>query len=91
MSDIVRIIGGSCLAILITIGAGLGFGIYQQIDIGVKREDVKNILDVNKDGKLSSKEIKRFYDELGINPYNERLLYDFSNQQNLSRFLEKYK
>ena len=51
---------------------------------------VNYILDINRDGELSSEEIKRFYDETGTTPYTKQFLKKVS-KGDLKKFLDKYK
>ena len=60
---------------------------------GVEREAKQNavieILDINNDKRLSESEIKRFYDETGISPYNTNAFRNLP-AEDYTKFLEGY-
>jgi hypothetical protein len=66
-----KIVGG----VLITaICGGAIYGALRLAGRSLTETAVMSILDTNLDGKLSSGEIKKFYDETGISPYNAKAL-----------------
>ncbi len=83
---LLNIICGASLAW--TVGM-LGFVTYQAIEHEAKRNKVEYILDTNRDGNISSDEIKRFYNETETTPYIKQKLPDFKTED-LNKFLDKY-
>jgi hypothetical protein len=67
----------------------VGVVIYDEFEQISKMNKVEFILDENKDGKLSSGEIKRFYDEMGINPYIKDSFYSLP-EKSFEKFLNRY-
>jgi len=59
-----------------------------------RREDAQKkvieIIDTDKDGKLSPKEIKRFYDEMGIEAYTESNFIESIRTKDYEKFLKNY-
>jgi len=53
------------------------------------RKELSEILDTDGDGKLSYEEIKKFYDEIGVNPYSARVLNSIPITD-VQKFLRNY-
>ncbi len=66
-----KMVGG---IIITAVCGGIIYGTLRYAGRTMTENAVMSILDTNLDGKLSSEEIKRFYDETGISPYNEKAL-----------------
>jgi len=53
------------------------------------RKELSEILDTDGDGKLSYEEIKKFYDETGVNPYSINVLNSIPITD-VKKFLRNY-
>ena len=53
------------------------------------QREVARALDTDLDGKLSSEEIKRFYDKTGVSPYNLEALKEVPIKEQ-KKFLDNY-
>ena len=79
--------GTICVAFAI---AGIGAIDYIKTDKQIKKElhQVVRVLDKDKDGKLSAKEIKTFYDITKLNPYTTP--FDSITRNQWNSFLRSY-
>jgi len=68
---------------------GAIYGAIRWADKTYTENTVMNILDTNMDGKLSSEEIKRFYDETGVSPYNAKAFKSVSLEEQ-KKFVSNY-
>lgn len=62
--------------------------IEDRVNYNRARSKVEQILDADKNGKLSENEIKRFYDETGLSPYNA--LFKSVSRKDLEKFASHY-
>ena len=58
-------------------------------EVNQMREQVVQILDTSRDGKLSEDELKRFYDETKISPYRGVTINNATRSE-LEKFLSNY-
>jgi len=77
-------------AVMTVIGVPSMYLISTDIQKQETKKNIEYILDTNIDGKLSSDEIKRFYDEIGINPYDPEIFRNIPTEF-LDKFMNKYK
>lgn len=86
MGLVSNIVKGICVVGIITGVSYCNIRIINEEDTFAR---VSYILDINRDGKLSSEEIKRFYDETGTTPYTKQLLKNRPNKD-FDKFLDRY-
>lgn len=68
----------------------ISFGVYKSIDDSITCNKVKYVLDINRDKKLSTEEIKVFFDETETSPYTQKLLEEVP-PKDYKAFLDKRK
>ena len=84
--DIVK--GFGALVGAVAFMVGLGWSLDRLEGNRKMRENIQTILDVNKDNRLSNEEVRRFYDETGLDVYSHP--FNYLKRKELEPFIKNY-